>query len=72
LFTITGDGRLHAGSSSIDPCDESYVPWRGLLSAGAAVDAMSEFTVYPRSDCGDEHPERFAILNAFVDELETE
>jgi len=91
-----GDDRSHAGSSSIDPCDESYVRWRGLLSVGVVVDAMSEFTVCPRSDCGNEHPERFAIvapngcvlrlkpltlgqansivamLNAFVDESETD
>ncbi len=57
---------------------------------------MTEFTIYPRSDCGDDHPERLAIvapngcalplkpltqgqansivamLNAFVDELETD
>jgi len=66
------------------------------LAIDAIVESMSEFTIYPRSDCGDEHPERFAIvapngcalplkpltigqansivgmLNAFVDELETD
>jgi hypothetical protein len=23
---------------------------------------MTEFTIYPRSDCSDKHPERFAIV----------
>ena len=32
------------------------------MAIDVVVENMTEFTIYPRSDCGDEHPERFAIV----------
>ena len=33
-----------------------------MLSIDVVVEDMTEFTVYPRSDCDGDHPERLAIV----------